>query len=49
MEVHKILEIVLMASVLVVVISHAGGFNAVTSSIGDAYGSGFRTILGYSG
>ncbi|MDE2427069.1 MAG: hypothetical protein KGO96_14315 [Elusimicrobia bacterium] len=47
--IHQVLEIVLFSSVLVVVIANAGGFNAVTGALGNAYGSGFRTIIGLGG
>lgn len=46
MAVHHILEIVLMSSVLVWVVTHAGAFSQVTSSLGNAYGSGMASITG---
>lgn len=45
-SVHHILEIVFTASVLVWVVTHASAFAQVTSSLGNAYGSGVATIEG---
>lgn len=45
-EVHHVLEIVFMSAILVWVVGHASAFNAVTSALGNAYGSGMASLEG---
>lgn len=46
MMIHHILEIVLTASVIMWVVTHASQFGQITGSLGNAYGSGVATIEG---
>lgn len=45
-EIHSVLEIVFMAAIVVWVVGHGQAFSAVTSSLGNAYGSGIASLEG---